>query len=376
MPRCNVALTLVIRRNDCSISIIAPKNDRKLPGLRLPLSDSRPAAVPTVDKTDAETYALYLQARLITHSRIVDRYDKAQALLEEAVRRDPNYIKAWSELGRTYLLDRASAEGGSAERRQRFRDVLARMIEIDPDHGTTQSALAYVAMAFDNDLVSATFHMAKAIAAKPADLNILRVAGLIASSLARLDLAIEIEEYIIARDPACASCYANLIADYRNTGQLAAAINVRTRADAAGTVGASTIWQHGLTLLMVGNPQEALVQFNQIETNAPGPQMRLHGSAMALHDLGRFKESNEMLNEYLQITSSAGMRAAEIYAWIGDADTAFDILSSGKPRQYNFDSALLRNLHGDPRWEPLVMKLGKRKEELDEIEFEVVLPRS
>ena len=333
-----------------------------------------PAAVPTVDKTDAETYALYLQARLITHNRIVDRYDKAQSLLEEAVRRDPNYINAWAELGRAYLLDRAGAEGGSAERRQRFLDVLARMVEIDPDHSQTQNSLAWVAYRFDDDLVSAAFHMAKAIAANPADLNVLRVAGLMASSLARLDLAIDIAEYIIARDPACAACYANLIGDYRNTGQLDAATNVRTRADSAGTVGAATIWQHGLTLLMVGNPKEALVQFNQIKTNSPGPQMRLHGSAMALHDLGRFKESNEALNEYLQISSSVGMRAAEIYAWIGDADTAFDILFSGKPRRNNFDSALLRNLHGDSRWELLLDKMGQRKDELDAIVFEITLP--
>ncbi|MCH8336209.1 MAG: hypothetical protein IIC61_10020 [Proteobacteria bacterium] len=96
---------------------------------------------------------------------------------------------------------------------------------------------------------------------------------------------------------------------------------------------------------------------------------------MSLTDSGFLSLSVEQaLEEYLQSSPRPGMRAAEIYAWHSEFDQAFDYLEALEPGRNNFDRPLLRNLHDDPRWEPLVERLGRSTEERDAIEFDIALP--
>lgn len=55
---------------------------------------------PTVDKTDAQAYALYLQSRHLNRQRTTASYKQAAALLQQALAIDPGYSAAWNELAR------------------------------------------------------------------------------------------------------------------------------------------------------------------------------------------------------------------------------------------------------------------------------------
>ena len=68
------------------------------------------------------------------------------------------------------------------------------------------------------------------------------------------------------------------------------------------------------------------------------------------------------------------MRAAEVLARTGDSYRAFEFLKTLPNDEYFFDSALLRNLHSDARWDQLIASKAKSRAELDALDFEIVLP--
>jgi hypothetical protein len=71
---------------------------------------------------------------------------------------------------------------------------------------------------------------------------------------------------------------------------------------------------------------------------------------------------------------------ARIYAWIGQADPAFEWLEKSTPANRSDAIFYLREptfakLHTDPRWHALLERLGLAPEQLAAIEFKIKLPK-
>ena len=71
---------------------------------------------------------------------------------------------------------------------------------------------------------------------------------------------------------------------------------------------------------------------------------------------------------------------AYVLAYRDEADRAFDWVD--KAVQYRdadlsqiLGEDLLSNIHDDPRWQPLLERIGKSSEQLAAIEFKVTLPK-
>ena len=91
---------------------------------------------------------------------------------------------------------------------------------------------------------------------------------------------------------------------------------------------------------------------------------KLSGKASALHDLGRTAEANRTLNELIaRYGHSGAFQIAEVYAWCGQPDKAFEWLDrayvqrDGGLRAVKY-SPLLRGLRGDPRYAALLKKMN------------------
>ena len=69
-------------------------------------------------------------------------------------------------------------------------------------------------------------------------------------------------------------------------------------------------------------------------------------------------------------------RAAGVYAYIGDIDSAFTWLEKVAVERFAFVEPDIQwaSLHDDPRWQQLLKRSGISLETLDAIEFEVKLP--
>ena len=101
---------------------------------------------------------------------------------------------------------------------------------------------------------------------------------------------------------------------------------------------------------------------------------------MAYHALGRKAESDAALDEVIRKYERTMPNIAYASRLPGEADRAFEWLD--KAVEYRdialgmipFDPMLVI-LHSDPRWLPLLRRLGKAPEQLAAIKFDVNVPK-
>jgi len=77
-----------------------------------------------------QAYDFYLRSLSVPHDPAPNK--EAIALLEKAVKLDPNYAPAWQALGRRYYFDAAYSDGGDAAF-QRSTSSLERALQLDPN---------------------------------------------------------------------------------------------------------------------------------------------------------------------------------------------------------------------------------------------------
>ena len=195
--------------------------------------------------------------------------------------------------------------------------------------------------------------------------------------LGRLDEAIALHEYAVARDPVNAEGHAFLGVSYLFARRLDESIaSSRT----ALTLSPGLSWAHyniGAALLEKGEPEAALAAVQQASSSS----LRLIGLALVYHALDRATESDAALSELIEEHEQGwAYNIAYVLACRGEADRAFEWLD--KAVQYK-DAGLSQiaveelfaSLHDDPRWLPFLESIGKSPEQLAAIEFEVQLPQ-
>ena len=238
--------------------------------------------------------------------------------------------------------------------------------------------LSSIALDYDNDLGAAARHLEHALALEPTNIDVIKTAAGLAASLGRLDTAIALDEYLVARDPVSAPAHANLAIVYLAAGRLdeALASNRMVLSLSPGFVASHEYI--GMTLLLMGDHLGALAEMQKESAE----DWRLIGLAMTYHALGRKAESDAALAELIRKygKSGAAFNIAYVLAYRGEADRAFEWLDKAVAQHDPGVSSvtiepLLANLHQDPRWLPFLRKIGKAPEQLAAIKFDVKLPQ-
>ena len=330
--------------------------------------------LPTVKETKPEAFAFYLQARHFSNLLTPEGWEQSDELYKKALTADPNYAAAWSGLSRNYInltgYNLLPPDEGYQEATEAANQALA----IDPLNVMALSSLGWIAMTHDSDLVAAAKHMERALELEPTNIDLIRNSANLVKRLGRLDEAILLLEYGIARDPVNPVGHLNLGQNYVLAGRLDEAItSSRTALSLSPGIGGAQYWL-GEALLRKGEPEEALTAF-LLEEDDEG---RVKGTALALHDLGRVAEFEEA---FAELRKGWGQRwpieIAHVYAWIGNDDDVFvwlekdiDVNGLGGVMVDNF----FTYLHDDQRWQPLLKKAGVSANQLEAIEFKVTLP--
>ena len=335
------------------------------------------AAPPKARATDPKAYALFLQAREIDRQGTAAAYEQSFALYQQALALDPAYTAAWVGLAGAYRNRVYPSRQLADEGIRLAREATEKALALDPEYAPAHAQLAFITLLYTRDLAAAARHLEHALALEPANPDILRFAGALARRLGRLDKAIAIGEYQIARDPVSAEGHYSLGLAYRYAGRLdEASAEFRTALRLSpGYVNAHAMI--GEVLLQKGDAQGALAEIQQ-ETN---PKVRLSSLSVAYHALGRKVESDDALAELIRKhEQTSAYDIAVALAYRGEADRAFEWLD--KAVQYdNFNLGslavypLFTNLHSDLRWLPLLRKVGIAPEQLAAIQFEVTLPK-
>ncbi len=333
-------------------------------------------APPKTAPTDPETYALFLQGRQFGRQRTAEGSQKAVETLERALAIDPGYAPAWSQLARVYTGLVGSGLLPIAEGNGLARQAADRALEIDPGYAPAIAHLGLIAMAQDGDLSAAAGHYQRALELSPTDLDIMGDAATLLQSLGRLEEAIALKEYSVARDPVNPRAHHNLGNAYRWSGRWDESVASYGVAlgFSPGHIGAQT--GIGQALLGAGEPEAALEAI-LLEPSRP---WRLIGLAMAHHALGQEVESDAAVAELIGTwENDAAYNIAYVLAFRGEVDLAFEWLDKAKTYgDPGLAEVVVENsfdrIHGDSRWLPFLESLGRSGQQLARIEFEVTLP--
>jgi adenylate cyclase len=335
--------------------------------------------VPLMRKADPEAYALYLQARQLFHNQSQPGdFERSGELYRRAMEIDPEFIDAIAGY-RRYLSMSGETLPGETDNRARIQRMLLKMLEIDPNHPEVLYALSFQAMDEDNDLETAARYLERAFESDPRHYDLLWYSALMLPGFGRSDLAAQVGEYLLARDPLSALCRDSTARAYRNIGDFDRAIELLREGLVLQPEWPPNHWGLTLTLVYAGRPQEALQNAIELEQKQEGP---FPGHLEALHDLGMLEEFEAWLPEYIEVHADCcPAYVGQVYAWIGDADRALEWLekevatdSGSWGIRIRIVRRAFQKLKDDPRMQTLLERYQLTPEQVEEVGLNLRLP--
>lgn len=309
----------------------------------------------------ADAYQIYLKGR-----QAVDRYDRAgleegAADFEQALRVEPTFAPAAMWLA--WTLTRQAQYGYKAPATiEDGRRAAERAVRLDPSLAMAHATLASIHITYDWDWAAADRELDIALALEPRNVWPVLVASQKSAILGRWDEAVRYSEEAIALSPLEPGIWEGLGYRLLWSGRLdeaevtiQKALNMRPSIDSAH----STL---GVIYLLRGRLEAARAEFER-ETNNDDGGPNYGGLACVYHALGRHAESDQMLARVARRGESVAFYMAEIHAFRGEHDAAFDWLNRAYRRRdpaiiYIKTDPLLKPLHHDWRYDELLRKLG------------------
>ena len=240
------------------------------------------------------------------------------------------------------------------------RHAIQKALEIDAQLGLAYGLLAAINISYDWDFDAAVQNVQRALKLNPRNATILVTAGRLNDTLGRVDEAIDLYRQSIALDPVSPEGHHRLGRTLYMAHRLEEAADSFQMAQSLIPNRHAAQVNIGLVLLAQGDAPAALVAMEQEISDG----FRLYGTAVVQHALGDAGASNAALEEMIEKWAAEGaVQVAEVYAFRGEIDLAFDWLEQaydnrdpGLPQMLL--EPLLANLHDDPRWVPFLDKMG------------------
>lgn len=317
--------------------------------------------------TRPDAYNQYLLARHFFDLGTQDGFQRAIAALERALAIDPGYAPAWAWLSVTLLNSAPFLSSPEEVDRAAGRAMAAaeRAVALAPDLAESWSARGWLRTTITWDWAGARSDLARAIALRPRDPNILLRESRLLALRGRLREAIAEARKVLDIDPLYAWAWTFLAIYYDGDGQPAQARDAAARALEIAPEQLYALRELATANLLAGDPRAALEIFQHHRFDV----IRLVGTALAQHDLGHEREALAALGTLrARYADREAYEIALVYAWFGDADAAFQWLDRAVAqhggggmsrlamRSITFEP-LLRKVRGDPRYAALLARM-------------------
>ena len=316
-------------------------------------------ATPSTQATNADAYNAYLQGQYFFERRTKENLEKAILYYEQAIKLDPGYAQAWVGLAEARSRQ---ADGGYLPAKDGYgkaREAAERALALDANQAEAHAAMGWIKTSYDWDWAGADASYQRALALEPGNARVVRRAAGLADTLGRFEEALAQYRRAAELDPLSVPTHSNLgLAAYR-AGRLEEAVAAFKKALELNPEYPGLHTSLGQVYLVQAHPQEALAEMER-ETE---PAWHLQGLALAYHALGRKKESDAALAEYVaKYHADWAFQIAEMYAFRGEADRAFDWLERAYAQRDPGltgvkGDPLLKSLQRDPRYSALLKKM-------------------
>src|SRR5438128_3065834 len=327
-------------------------------------------AAETGGTKNVEAHQLYLQGRFYENRHSQTGMDQALAAYQRAVELDPQFALAWAGVARANIwYCNFATEGGLKSFDAHLsagREATARALAIEPDLPDGLFALSMMQVNFDFDWKGAGETLRKALALAPQNPELLAEAGNLAAARGEMAPALDFYRRAVAADRVNAQARSFL------AGYLAVAKQYEeARAEYARAIElnpAAPYYHAGLgsAYLLEGKLEEA-ANAAQADT---AEWARLTVMACIRWSQKRISESDAALAQLIKSSAeTAAYQIADVYAYRGDKDRAFEWLERARRQR---DAGLpglrtdpyLANLRGDPRWNAFLRTMGLADDQL------------
>jgi tetratricopeptide (TPR) repeat protein len=307
-----------------------------------------------------EAYQLYLQALSASYQNTQSSLNAAEDYSEQAIKLDPNYGMAWSQLADSIMVKTDNGWLKPVEGYERARELVQHALQLSPDLAQAHAQLQYIYQTLDWDWAGAEAEGQRALASDPLNPFALQVAGILSNTLGRWDEAERQSRAALVRDPLNTYTIFTLGSTYYLSGRFAEAESMYRK---LLELAPDFYWTRpylGRTLLAQDKPEEALAVVEQEvdKTN------QLKVLPIVLQAAGRQAEADEALQAQIAYWADKGAyRVAQTYAYRGDHDLAFQWLDRAFQQKDPvlveiIGDPLLRNLAHDPRFKALLRKMN------------------
>jgi tetratricopeptide (TPR) repeat protein len=310
---------------------------------------------------DPEAHRLMLLGRhLVSRMNEADA-TKAVEYFRQALEIDPEYPVCWAELGRAFHIASNHRWHALDTDYEKAEEALKQALDLDPDLAEGQALLGRVLWYRGGHSLEAEQFCGRALAVAPQNIDVLLSAANVAREVGQFGQALEYCHRAIAIDPLSPTAWWTSATTSFRADDLGASELAARRALELAPQQVVVHALLGLILLRQGRPDEALAEALLEPENS---LWRPWALTIIHHAAGRNVESDV---ELARLTGEFGFDAAsqiaEAHSMRGETDEAFDWLQRSidqrDPGRFGTKcSPLLRSLHEDQRWLPLLKKIG------------------
>jgi tetratricopeptide (TPR) repeat protein len=307
-----------------------------------------------------EAFDLYLRAGWATDQNTEASINKAGEYLEQAIKLDPSYGRAWLRLAGNFSLKADSAMLTPTDGYERARRLALHALQVSPGLAAeVHSWLQYFHIVLDWDWAAAEREGHLALAIDPTNPEVLSSIGILSRTLGRWDEAERNLRAVLVRDPLNPYSIWNLATAYYQEGRYAEAEALYRR---ILDVSPSFTWARNYlakTLVALRKPEAAL----KVLEGEADEGSRLVILPVALRVAGRKAEADEALQAQISYWAETGAYiVAMTYAHRGDNDLAMQWLDRAyrqkDPMLFELvGEPLLNNITDDPRFNAFLRKM-------------------
>jgi eukaryotic-like serine/threonine-protein kinase len=308
---------------------------------------------------NAEAYNLYLQGKYFYDRRNREDLEKAVSSYEQALKLDPGYAQAWAGLAAARSDQADSVYVPLAEGYGKAREEVEKALQLDPNLAEAHAALGWIRSGYDWDWAGADAAFSRALELEPGNAAIVRQAAFLAATLGRFDEALRLDRRAVELDPLSARTHKALGLHAWYAARLDEAEAAFRKVLDLNPEYPSAHMSIGRVFLSRSNPGAALEEMEREKE----PMWHRYGLALACHALGRKKEADATLGEFIEENKESGaFQIAEVYAFRGETDKAFEWLERAYAQRDGGLSEikgdpLLKSLESDPRYAAFLKKM-------------------
>ena len=318
-------------------------------------SDSSPKATNSVEAHNA-----YLQGHFYFARRNVEDYRKAVGFFDEAIRIDPEYALAYAERSEawTFIADLSAEQRNEAWAGAR-KDA-EKAVAVGPNLAEAHAALGWVRFFAEWKFAEGLTELRRAQELSPANPTANDLLARVLIYLGQVQEAEKVARRAVELDPLAHLARGNLARILLAEGKLDQAdAEARKAVELQPTATASHRWQ--VVVAIQRGDGEAALREAELEPDEAYRHFELALAHYARRDRPAADAAlSELITKYRNLLA---YQIAEVYAWRGETDKAFEWL------QTSFDNhdtgtisllidPLMRSLRDDTRYKAMLKKLG------------------